>query len=436
MNEVVFRINKKLSRLLYRHTIFILMLVFCVGIGIALSSMYRLSNVLIEAQARQNTSLSILALNKARTLYSSNAVNRAKTIEGITVTHKYHNLVGAIPNPATYTIELGKQISAENEGTIVRLYSDYPFPHRQGKDGGPQDRFEIEALQYLHKHPEEAFFRKEKVDDRISFRYAEAIIMEPSCVACHNAHPDSPRKNWQVGEVRGVVAITQPLDNLMGLMREGFRFATFVLGSMLLLGLSGLAITIGRFRETNRELERKVRERTSELQRLVDIDGLTGVANRRCFDEYLQQEWMRMKQAKLPLALILCDVDHFKCYNDAYGHQAGDRCLQEVAKAIDCSIQRPGDLAARYGGEEFAIILPNTPETGALKVADAIAANVRQLKIVHAESSTCPHVSLSMGICAIVPSQNCLPQDLIETADRALYSAKKQGRNQSLVGTC
>lgn len=217
---------------------------FCIGVGIALSSTTGLSLTLIESQALQNAVLSAEALNEARILYSENAVERAKIIDGITVTHLYHDRKGAIPNPATYTIELGGRISADNPGTLVRLYSDFPFGYRKAT-GGPKDAFQKEAIGYLRKHPKQAFFRKEKLEDRISFRYAEAIIMEPSCIACHNTHPDSPKKDWKVGDVRGVLGITQSLDSFIAQTHDSLKITFIMLAGISVLALSGIALVIG-----------------------------------------------------------------------------------------------------------------------------------------------------------------------------------------------
>lgn len=166
-----------------------------------------------------------------------------------------------------------------------------------------------------------------------------------------------------------------------------------------------------------------------ELHRLANLDGLTEVANRRRFDEYFHQEWQRLAREKQDLSLILCDIDYFKHYNDYYGHQAGDACLKQVAQAIDCSIKRPADLVARYGGEEFAIILPNTPPEGAVRVAESIRSKIKQLKIAHAQSKVSSYITLSLGISSQVPRSDFLASSLITIADKALYAAKEKGRD-------
>ncbi len=170
-----------------------------------------------------------------------------------------------------------------------------------------------------------------------------------------------------------------------------------------------------------------------ELQRLASIDGLTQVANRRRFDEYLDAEWRRLGREQKPLSLILCDLDYFKVYNDTYGHLAGDSCLQQVAAVLRQSLKRPADLVARYGGEEFALILPNTDARGAVLVAETIRQGVRGLEIPHAKSPVSHYVTLSLGVATSVPTPEAIPDQLIITADEALYQAKAEGRDRVII---
>ncbi|MDX8411547.1 MAG: PleD family two-component system response regulator [Mariprofundaceae bacterium] len=167
-----------------------------------------------------------------------------------------------------------------------------------------------------------------------------------------------------------------------------------------------------------------------ELERLSSIDGLTSIANRRSFDQTLQKEWKRCARDKKPLSLALMDVDNFKLYNDHYGHQAGDSCLQKVATAINACFHRPGDLAARYGGEEFVVILPDTPLEGAEVIADMIRQSVSDLDIEHKHAEAAKHVTISIGIACATPAPKSSPEALIKAADQALYKAKESGRNQ------
>ncbi|MBO9998580.1 MAG: CHASE2 domain-containing protein [Cyanobacteria bacterium SID2] len=166
-----------------------------------------------------------------------------------------------------------------------------------------------------------------------------------------------------------------------------------------------------------------------KLHRIATMDSLTQVANRRRFDEYLNQEWQRMSRERAPLSLILCDVDDFKRYNDTYGHQAGDVCLHQIAQAIRRALKRPADLVARYGGEEFAAILPNTPASGAMQVARAIREEIWKLAIPHTASRVSDLVTVSLGVTTQIPILTRPVEFLIAASDRALYEAKARGRN-------
>ncbi len=180
-------------------------------------------------------------------------------------------------------------------------------------------------------------------------------------------------------------------------------------------------------------LTRRLDDANRELLHLSASDGLTGIANRRRFDEALEREWRRAQRRGATLALILCDIDWFKRYNDHYGHLAGDECLRQVALCLAANVRRPGDLVARYGGEEFAVILPDTDEAGGQQVAENLRIAVLALKIPHAPEvdSDCDAVTLSLGVTALVPTRNdALPARLIARADAALYLAKRAGRNR------
>ncbi|TAF07850.1 MAG: diguanylate cyclase [Nostocales cyanobacterium] len=166
-----------------------------------------------------------------------------------------------------------------------------------------------------------------------------------------------------------------------------------------------------------------------ELKRLANIDGLTQIANRRCFDEVLFQEWKRLQREKLPLSLILCDIDFFKTYNDTCGHPAGDECLKQVAYIINQTVNRPADLVARYGGEEFVLILPNTDAEGAVRIAEKIQSQITNAAISHLSSKVSKYVTLSLGIATLIPHAQTSPEYLIAQADQALYQAKQAGRN-------
>ncbi len=199
-------------------------------------------------------------------------------------------------------------------------------------------------------------------------------------------------------------------------------------------------INLSILRQRVRNLVRQsylIKNQLSELQQanqnlklLANIDSLTKLSNRRDFDRYIEQEWERMKRSRSPLSLIMCDVDFFKNYNDKYLHPNGDKCLIKVAMAMRNTVRRSGDLVARYGGEEFAVILPNTDALGAVSVAEKIRLAVTDLQITHESSAIAPYVTVSVGVSTIIPTHESEFQTLIDTADRALYQAKSQGRDR------
>ncbi len=196
--------------------------------------------------------------------------------------------------------------------------------------------------------------------------------------------------------------------------------------------------------EANVQLEERVAKRTHELAEaniaLVEIndqlkkmsqtDGLLGIANRQRLNEMLDREWQRARREKEMLALVMLDVDHFKLYNDTYGHLAGDRCLQAIARAAQSAVRRPADLVARYGGEELVILLPNTDLEGAGIVAENVMAQLEAMHIPHGASPVARNVTVSIGIAAMVPDMKTPVTHLVDTADSALYRAKEKGRNR------
>lgn len=174
----------------------------------------------------------------------------------------------------------------------------------------------------------------------------------------------------------------------------------------------------------------KLKRYQDMLTDLALLDGLTGIPNRRRFDETLQLEWHRAKRNNTMLSLLMIDIDFFKLYNDTYGHLAGDDCLRSVAKAMADVMCRGGDMVARYGGEEFACVLADTDSAGARSVAERIIEEIAALRIPHAASSVAPHVTVSIGFCTTLPGTLHTCEQLLSCADRNLYQAKLTGRNR------
>lgn len=176
--------------------------------------------------------------------------------------------------------------------------------------------------------------------------------------------------------------------------------------------------------------EQQLREQAQQLQALSNIDGLTGVANRRSFDARFQEEFQRAQRHGSDISVLMLDIDYFKEYNDCYGHQAGDTCLTVVAHTLRRCLQRGGDFVARYGGEEFAVVLPGASHGAACKLASSLQQEISRLGIPHANSHAASHLSISVGVATHTPQRNDRAMDLLRGADIALYQAKRQGRNR------
>ena len=262
-------------------------------------------------------------------------------------------------------------------------------------------------------------------------------------VLYHYGDPIHPRMAYTrplvdvLGRSWSIVA--SPSDAYIAARRSMVPYLT-LFGGLMFTVLMMLYISFAQ-RQT-RLVQSLVDERTSELQRanekleeLSRIDPLTGVANRRHFNEMLLREWRRGIREGTPLALLLIDVDFFKRFNDNYGHLRGDECLQAVARALNSAFRRPGDLVARYGGEEFAVVLPNSCGEVA-RVAERCRAAVEALDIPHAKSEVADHVTVSVGISSVMPGDTLSPDYLLDCADKGLYVAKERGRNRVEYHMC
>ncbi len=203
--------RQKFLRCLHEHPLWSLGILLFLGMSLILIHTFYTSLHLQQNMAKQYAALYVTSLKETRAFYTANVVDRLKS-KGIKVTHDYHHEDGAIPLPATLSIELAQQITATRSGIMTRLYSDYPFPSRQ--DGGPHDAYEIEALIRLRvsREHDTEFARFEHVDGRWSLRYAKGVFMDKPCVECHNTRPDSPKKDWKVGDMRGIQEVIIPMD--------------------------------------------------------------------------------------------------------------------------------------------------------------------------------------------------------------------------------
>lgn len=208
-----------------------------------------------------------------------------------------------------------------------------------------------------------------------------------------------------------------------------FSMGTIHHGMFALVLLFLFAALLVSTRKMNRILMESLELRYDISQKAL-IDSLTAIANRRHFDIFIYQEWRKARRERQPIAMLMVDVDNFKLYNDVYGHQDGDQCLVSVARTINSVIHRPSDLVARYGGEEFGVILPNTPEDGARRVAEQMRQAVENLNIEHKKSTAAKCVTVSIGVAVMYPGGDNHLNEIVSASDEALYAAKASGRNR------
>ncbi|MCW8943608.1 MAG: diguanylate cyclase [Sedimenticola sp.] len=221
-----------------------------------------------------------------------------------------------------------------------------------------------------------------------------------------------------------------PDDIVAGIESGGDDYLTKPVDLKILKAKMSAMQRIANMRHKLIAVTQELENANQELQQMADSDGLTGIANRRCIDEYLVRMHGHCRRYKQPLSLIMLDIDHFKAYNDTYGHLAGDSCLKKMAKVMKLCVKRPIDLAGRYGGEEFCIILPDTDQQGVLRVAKLLQNSIHKMAIPHTGSITKPFVTFSAGCITAIPDEQTDTMTLFARADEALYIAKKNGRDQ------
>lgn len=291
------RVWRKLIYWFTNRTVTVLTILFCLGIVLVLLNMVRLSNKLIESQALQNAVVSAQIIKEARSVYSSEAVSHLSEVEEVTVAHDYVTRESAIPLPTTYMLELGRQIREKNPGMSIRNYSNYPFPWRKA-EGGPKNDFEWAALSTLLENPDRPFYRIEQVAGVPTLKYAEADILKPSCVSCHNTYPGTPKTDWKIGDVRGVLEIIQPLGAFKAETQGGLRDTLVMMGGLSVIGIAGLTISIRNLRRNSTELAKSKEQLEAVLDAVpgavawIDSDATFVGVNR-----HLAKDWNVSQEA-------------------------------------------------------------------------------------------------------------------------------------------
>lgn len=263
MKRTFYRTLDAFIRLSHQRTLFVLGSLFAFGTALTLWELFRLSNELVETTALRGSQLHSEILQELRTIYTSEVVDRARE-KGIEVTHDYERRPGAIPLPVTLSMKLAQKVGELGTGIHVKILSDYPFPWR--RDRPPLDDFERAALAALRIDPERPYYRFERVSGQPTLRFATADRMRPQCISCHNTLAASPKKDWKVGDVRGIIEIVRPIGLVAAQTHKNLR-ATFIgAATVIVLGLLGLSVVASRLKRTSLELEERVARRTADLE--------------------------------------------------------------------------------------------------------------------------------------------------------------------------
>lgn len=379
MRQFISRSRAAIGQLVYKRIILAVTILFCVGVAVAMTNMSELSSTLIESQALQNATLYAQSIREARTLYSADVVNPLNSDKLINFTHDYNPTKTTVPVPATFLIELGKNITKKHPEVSVRLYSNHPFPWRE-KEGGAKDDFERQALTYLTQNPTKNFFRTEEFRGKPAFRYAEADPLTASCVNCHNTHPYSPKKDWKEGDVRGILEITQPLDIITQKTHGGLRNLFLLLVGLSVLGVSGLSLSISRLQRNAKELEQRVRERTAELQETnIELVKEQEKSDRLLLNILPESIATKLKDGQSNIAdgfaevtILFADIVGFTVLSSQISPEELLIFLNEIFSAFDSLTEKYGLEKIKTIGDAYMVVggLPNPSTNHAESIAE------------------------------------------------------------------
>lgn len=373
------------------------------------------------------------AISEVRSLYTNDVI-KAAISKGMTVTHNYLEIEDAIPLPATFSMRLGELLSQHSDQVKSRLYSAYPFPWRKDT-GGLVDEYSRDAWRELSIDPAKPYVQFVDTEQGMLLRYATADLMESGCVDCHNAHPQTPKRDWKIGDVRGILEITMLLKGGSQQVDEQIQSMQLIYSAVGLVMFFGIGFANYRVKSSRAALEIRTQElelANTQLKNLSLVDALTGIPNRRQYDAQLATEVSNARRSKSSLSMLVIDIDYFKQYNDSYGHYRGDKVLGRVAEMAQQSLIRETDFIARYGGEEFVVLLPFTESAGAVKIAELIRERIAAERIQHDSSEQNGIITVSIGIASQLFDEN-QADELFERADAALYKAKQLGRNRCVA---
>ena len=383
---------RQLGRLMYRQTVTSLVVLLCAGVVAAVVNMATLSSQLISSQAELSSALYVDSLQQTRTYYSENVVKKIKGNPDIKIDYDHLHQPNAIPLPATFLIDVSKAISNRDTGVSFRLLSNHPFAFR--KDGGPHDAFERQALAYLEKHPTESYSRITDFNGRESFRYARADIMKASCVACHNAHPESTKRDWKVGDVRGIVEVTTPIEVLAKKTRSGLLWTLLSTGSLLALASLGVMLVVKRLKRISQELESKIQQRTRKLretniqlrdEQQKSTDLLLNILPESIVDR-IQQGETNISDSFNEASILFADIVNFTPMSQDVSSSELIEILSTIFSRFDALTEQYGLEKIKTIGDSYMVAsgIPFPRDDHAAVIADLALAMQAELKAINA----------------------------------------------------
>ena len=374
-------LSKPLSRLLsilHQYPLWALGTLFIMGMLTILLNLYHLANQISESMAIQHATVYTESLGIFRAFYSSEVVARVKP-KGIQISHDYKNQEGAIPFPATLSIELSKELSRSQNGSQARLFSNYPFPWRQ-PEGGPHDSFEIQALQYAQQNPTRPFIRFESVQGRFSLRFAKPVVMKASCIGCHNSLPNSPKKDWKIGEVRGVQEVILPLGQVEGKIQQGLLKTLIIMTliTSIILGLLALVIKelrksllqVSTLAEETKQINKELAKTNTAYRRFLPYEFLTALKKESIVNVQLGDN------IETQMTVLFSDLRSFTTISENMTPEENFRFLNDYLSQMGPAIRNNHGFIDKYIGDAIMALFPQTAD-------DAVKAGIAMLQTLH-----------------------------------------------------
>ncbi|MGD0005372.1 MAG: adenylate/guanylate cyclase domain-containing protein [Anaerolineaceae bacterium] len=383
-NPLVSSLLSRLLSFLHEHIVPTLAILFSIGMVLILVNLYALALQINKDAAEQYAAVFVLSLDKFRSLYGTDVVNRVQN-HGILVTSDYANHEGAIPIPSTLGIEISQQITQPGSGVQARLYSDYPFPTR--KDGGPHNEFETEALVRLRVEPDKSvpYIAYANINGRLSLQYAHAVIMDQACIACHNTEADSPKKDWKVGDVGGVQEVILPIDSAFTTVRQGLLTTLGVMLVITIAGLGLLALVLSALRASIKMLS----QTNTAYARFVPREFLSLLGKQSIIEVALADN------VQMEMTVLFSDIRSFTSISEGMDPHRNFQFLSGFLSKMGPIVRENHGFIDKYFGDAIMALFQNTDD--AVDAAIALSKQLVEYNRVRLENQL-PPIDIGIGL--------------------------------------